>query len=98
MGLSSANPLLLQTKLYAPRSRPGLVCRVRLIERLNQAIEGKMTVVCAPAGFGKTTLLGRWLANQRAAAWMSLDWGDNEPTLFWAYATLSPRCKPCTPR
>jgi LuxR family maltose regulon positive regulatory protein len=76
---------MLQTKLYIPRSRPGLVSRARLIERLNQAIEGKLTVVCAPAGFGKTTLLGQWLASDRAAAWVSLDPSDNEPTLFWAY-------------
>jgi len=61
------------------------VSRARLIERLNQAIEGKLTVVCAPAGFGKTTLLGQWLASDRAAAWVSLDPSDNEPTLFWAY-------------
>jgi ATP/maltotriose-dependent transcriptional regulator MalT len=65
----SASPLL-QTKLFVPRSRPALVSRPRLIERLNQAIEGKLTVVCAPAGFGKTTLLGQWLAG---AAWLSLD-------------------------
>jgi LuxR family maltose regulon positive regulatory protein len=81
---TSASPLL-QTKLYLPRSRPGLVSRARLIERLNQAIEGKLTVVCAPAGFGKTTLLGQWLATEPAAAWLSLDQSDNEPTRFWAY-------------
>jgi len=76
---------LLQTKLYVPRSRPGLVSRARLIERLNQAIEGRLTILSAPAGFGKTTLLGQWLASERAAAWVSLDQSDNEPTLFWAY-------------
>jgi LuxR family maltose regulon positive regulatory protein len=81
---TSASPLL-QTKLYLPRTRPGLVSRARLIERLNQAIERKLTVVCAPAGFGKTTLLGQWLASERAAAWLSLDQSDNEPTVFWAY-------------
>jgi LuxR family transcriptional regulator, maltose regulon positive regulatory protein len=80
----SASPLL-QTKLYLPRSRPGLVPRARLIGRLDQAIEGKLTVVCAPAGFGKTTLLGQWLASSKRAAWLSLDQSDNEPTLFWAY-------------
>jgi LuxR family maltose regulon positive regulatory protein len=81
---TSASPLL-QTKLYLPRTRPGLVSRARLIERLNQAIERKLTVVCAPAGFGKTTLLSQWLATERAAAWLSLDQSDNEPTRFWAY-------------
>jgi LuxR family transcriptional regulator, maltose regulon positive regulatory protein len=59
--------------LFVPRSRPALVSRPRLIERLNQAIEGKLTVVCAPAGFGKTTLLGQWLAGAPPAAWLSLD-------------------------
>jgi ATP/maltotriose-dependent transcriptional regulator MalT len=80
----SASPLL-QTKLYIPRSRPGLVSRARLIKRLNEAIEGRLTVVCAPAGFGKTTLLAQWLASKPAAAWLSLDQSDNDPTLFWAY-------------
>ena len=65
------NPLL-QTKLYIPRSRTSLVPRPRLIGRLTQGAEGKLTLVSAPAGFGKTTLLTEWLAsapaNNRAAA------------------------------
>src|SRR5438270_10126511 len=80
---------LLQTKLYVPRSGPGLVPRPGLIQRLNQGIVGKLTVVSAPAGFGKTTLLAEWLATsdvgQGRAAWVSLDPNDNEPALFWAY-------------
>ena len=80
---------LLQTKLYVPRSRPGLVSRARLIERLNQAVDGRLTILSAPAGFGKTTLLTQWLAGDATgappAAWVSLDQSDNEPTLFWAY-------------
>jgi hypothetical protein len=48
---------LLETKLYSPKWRPGLVSRPRLIERLQQGIERKLTLVSAPAGFGKTTLL-----------------------------------------
>ena len=87
---TSASPLL-QTKLYVPRSRPGLVSRARLIERLNQAIEGKLTVVCAPAGSAKTTLLGQWLATQPAAAWLSLDQSDTDPTRFWAYVIAALR-------
>ena len=82
------NPLL-QTKLYIPRSRTGLVPRPRLIERIKQGTEGKLTLVSAPAGFGKTTLLTQWLASapatNRPAAWLALDQSDNEPTLFWAY-------------
>ena len=80
---------LLETKLYIPKWRPGLVSRPRLIERLDQGTERKLTLVSAPAGFGKTTLLAEWLAatpgSERPAAWVSLDQSDNDPTLFWAY-------------
>ena len=83
-----ASPLL-ETKLYVPRWRPGLVSRPRLVERLTQGTERKLTVVSAPPGFGKTTLLAEWLASastgERPVAWISLDQGDNDPTLFWAY-------------
>jgi LuxR family maltose regulon positive regulatory protein len=80
---------LLATKLYAPRSRPGLVSRPLLVARLDQGAERPLTIISAPAGFGKTTLLAEWLAspraNDRAIAWVSLDPGDNAPALFWAY-------------
>ena len=80
---------LLETKLFVPRPRSGLVSRPRLIERLNQASAGKLTLVSAPAGFGKTTLLAEWLATAEAgkqpAAWLALDQSDNEPALFWSY-------------
>src|SRR5215216_6750017 len=80
---------LLATKLYSPRWRPGLVSRPNLIERLNQGTGRKLTLVSAPAGFGKTTLLAEWLAatsiNDRAAGWVSLDETDNDPALFWTY-------------
>ena len=80
---------LLETKLYIPQWRPGLVSRLRLIERMHQGIERKLTLVSAPAGFGKTTLLAEWLAaapaGERTAAWVSLDQSDNDPALFWAY-------------
>src|SRR6266571_9297882 len=88
-GQKMATSPLLQTKLYVPRSGPGLVPRPRLIQRLNQGTLGKLTVISAPAGFGKTTLLADWLATAEAgrgpAAWVALDQSDNEPTLFWAY-------------
>lgn len=80
---------LLETKLYIPQWRPGLVSRPRLIDRLNQGAERKLTLVSAPAGFGKTTLLAEWLAapqaGARAAAWLSLSPADNDPALFWTY-------------
>src|SRR3712207_4955461 len=88
-GQTAAGVPLLETKLYVPRRRPGLVSRPRLIERLDQGTERTLTLVSAPAGFGKTTLLAEWLAatsaGGRPAAWVSLDPGDNDPALFWAY-------------
>ncbi len=63
--------------------------RARLIERLDQGTERKLTLVSAPAGFGKSTVLAEWLAatpaTERPAAWVSLDQSDNDPALFWAY-------------
>jgi LuxR family maltose regulon positive regulatory protein len=83
-----ASPLL-ETKLYVPRRRRDLVARRRLRERLSRGAESKLTLVSAPAGFGKTTLLTEWLTAARAdgpaAAWLSLDQRDNDPALFWAY-------------
>ena len=85
-----ASPLpspLLETKLYVPRRRRGLVPRPRLTERLNHGAEAKLTLVSAPAGFGKTTLLAEWLAalpaDKRSAAWLSLDQSDSQPAVFW---------------
>ncbi len=79
----------LETKFYVPKWRSSLVPRTRLIERLDQGAERKLTLVSAPAGFGKTTLLAEWLAGtpaaERPAAWVSLDQGDDDPGLFWAY-------------
>ena len=80
---------LLETKLYVPRLRRGLVARPRLIERLRRGAESKLTLISAPAGFGKTTLLAEWLAaapaGERSAAWLSLDPGDNQAASFWTY-------------
>jgi LuxR family maltose regulon positive regulatory protein len=77
---------LLQTKLYIPPTRPELVPRPRLIERLNVGLNRKLTLVSAPAGYGKTTLLSEWVAQIRdQIAWLSLDKEDNDPVCFWAY-------------
>ncbi len=77
---------LLATKLYAPSPRANLVLRPGLIERLNAGLQYKVTLISAPAGFGKTTLLGEWLPQcQRPVCWLSLDPGDNDPTRFWSY-------------
>ena len=80
-----SNPIL-ATKLYVPPSQPKVVPRPRLIERLNEGMHRRLTLVSAPAGFGKTTLLSEWLAGcERPPAWLSLDEGDNDPTRFLSY-------------
>jgi LuxR family transcriptional regulator, maltose regulon positive regulatory protein len=74
---------LMRNKLYRPRSSSDVIPRARLLERLNAALGGKITLVCAPAGFGKTTLLVEWLAKiNRPTAWLSLDEHDNELPVF----------------
>src|SRR5579864_4749636 len=80
-----AAPLLI-TKLYMPPARPNAVLRPRLIERLNEGLQRKLTLISAPAGFGKSTLVSAWLAaSPRPAAWLSLDEGDNDLARFLAY-------------
>jgi LuxR family maltose regulon positive regulatory protein len=83
-----AGPLL-ETKLHVPRLRRALVARPRLSERLSRGAESALTLVSAPAGFGKTTLLTEWLADAptdgQSAAWLSLDQRDNDPAVFWTY-------------
>ncbi len=95
------NTPLLTTKLYIPPVRPELVPRPRLIERLNDGLNGKLTLISAPAGFGKTTLLSEWIhqyaeeqpippASQLPRspaqfAWLSLGDEDNDPIRFFNY-------------
>src|ERR671920_244361 len=77
---------ILTTKLYVPPPRPHAVLRPRLTGRLNEGLHRKLTLISAPAGFGKTTLLGEWVAGcERPAAWLSLDEADSDPTRFLAY-------------
>ena len=78
--------LLLNTKLYVPRPRQQLVSRSHLTERLSQAMEHALILISAPAGFGKTTLLAQWLAQDGPpVAWLSLDAQDNDPSRFLSY-------------
>jgi LuxR family maltose regulon positive regulatory protein len=79
---------LVETKFFLPHGRAGSVPRPRLDEQLGRG--SRLTLVSAPAGFGKTTLVGSWLAEHAAAtgarvAWLSLDAGDREPETFWTY-------------
>jgi len=79
---------ILTTKLYIPPPRSKIVLRPRLIERLNEELSAscKLTLISAPAGFGKTTLVSEWIASYgRPVAWLSLDEGDNDPARFISY-------------
>jgi LuxR family maltose regulon positive regulatory protein len=80
---------LLATKLYAPPVRPQLVTRPRLLAQLDMGLASKLTLLSAPAGFGKTTLLSAWcaIAQGRAVscAWVSLEAADADPLRFWSY-------------
>ena len=93
-----APTLLLETKLYRPRSPRGLVSRPRLTERLDHGTASTLMLVSAPAGFGKTALLAEWLAVQphapsieRPVAWLSLDREDSQPASFWTYVIAALR-------
>ncbi len=77
---------LLNTKLFIPPLRPKAVPRPRLLERLEEGLSRKLTLICAPAGFGKTTLVSAWMLNCRLPnAWLSLDAADGDSTHFLRY-------------
>jgi LuxR family transcriptional regulator, maltose regulon positive regulatory protein len=83
---------ILATKLYAPPPRPRLVLRPRLIEKLNEGLlsSRRLTIISAPAGFGKTTLVSEWSAScERPVAWLSLDEADHDSTRFLTYLVAS---------
>ena len=95
---------MLATKLHIPPTRPTLVLRSRLMDRLSAGLHRKLTLVSAPAGFGKTTLVAKWVRDvgkddrreSRAAyqiAWLSLDQDDNDLNRFLTYfITALDRC------
>jgi LuxR family maltose regulon positive regulatory protein len=85
--MDPSQPLLLQTKLWPPAARAGLVRRARLDSLLQAGLRGKLCLIEAPAGFGKTTLLSQFHAggDSGGVAWVSLDRGDNDPVRFWSY-------------
>ena len=77
---------ILATKLYIPPRRPNLVARPRLSARMDAGAHGKLTLVSATAGFGKSTLVSTWIAaDDRPAAWLALDRDDSDPTRFLVY-------------
>ncbi|MFC1878998.1 LuxR C-terminal-related transcriptional regulator [Chloroflexota bacterium] len=80
------NTPLLTTKLYIPTPRASAVARPRLVERLAAGAERRLTLISAPAGFGKTTLAAEWAAiSDLPLAWLSLEEADDQPQRFWAY-------------
>ncbi|HLO33458.1 MAG TPA: BTAD domain-containing putative transcriptional regulator, partial [Anaerolineales bacterium] len=89
-GASPAFPLL-KTKLYIPAAPAARVVRSQLVDRMSEIEQKELTLISAPAGFGKTTLLAEWITQTSLpVAWLSLDNGDNDPYRFLSYliATL----------
>jgi ATP/maltotriose-dependent transcriptional regulator MalT len=83
----AAGPLV-ETKLFVPQPRGDAVARPRVTELLDRGRTARLILVSAPAGFGKTTLLARWLTaaeGQRSVAWLSLEEADSHPARFWTY-------------
>ncbi len=84
---------LVRTKYSTPRANQYLVSRRRLHQKLNTSLNRKLTLVTAPAGYGKTTSVVEWLENSNLpAAWLSLDPEDNNPMLFWRYVCAALDC------
>ncbi len=87
--MQKTDPLIL-TKLHPPHTRPGLVPRPRLLERLVQGLRGPLTLITAPAGFGKTTLAASLIASlDMPVAWLSLDKNDNQSVRFLNYVVAA---------
>jgi len=94
---SQRQELLLGSKLHPPRLPASLISRGRLLAQLDAALARKLTLLIAPAGYGKTMLVRQWLSDREASAsesgshhlpplaWVSLDPGDNDPARFWSY-------------
>jgi ATP/maltotriose-dependent transcriptional regulator MalT len=81
---------LLATKVSIPRARPDRLARSQLLQRLDEGTAGQLTLVCTPAGFGKTTLLADWATSKGSpVAWLSLDSDDNDPARFWRYVVAA---------
>jgi LuxR family maltose regulon positive regulatory protein len=84
-----ARPLL-ALKTYVPKAGRALVPRSRLLERFSQSSSARLTLVCAPPGFGKTTLIAEWARTvEGRVAWLSLDPEDNDRATFWAYVVMA---------
>ena len=81
---------LLATKLHVPRPRPGFLARPRLLDRLTEGMTHELTLIGAPAGFGKTSLVADWARGRPGpVAWLSLDDADSDPARFWGYVAAA---------
>jgi LuxR family maltose regulon positive regulatory protein len=81
-------PAVIETKLRVPSPRPEQVPRPRLLEMLEEGLDCRVTLVSAPAGYGKTILLSQWLRSREADgvfAWVSLDEQDDDPIRLWRH-------------
>ena len=86
------NQILIQTKLNRPAIGPNSVVRPRLISRLDDVLKERVTLICAPAGYGKTTLVLQWLDQRRMpAAWFAVDETDSDPDRFLSYFVAAVR-------
>ena len=83
-----ADPILATKLLIPPRART-LVHRQRLLAGVDAGLHHKLTLLSAPAGFGKTTLLAEWASAHPGVAWITLDAADNDPTRFWSYVIIA---------
>ncbi|GAA0370467.1 LuxR C-terminal-related transcriptional regulator [Bacillus horti] len=82
--------IILKTKLIAPLPKENHVIREDLLSSLSDGLKGRLTCLCAPAGFGKTSLLAQWLVKaELECAWLSLDDRDNDEVRFWRYVSHS---------
>ncbi|WP_250654849.1 LuxR C-terminal-related transcriptional regulator [Alkalimarinus coralli] len=82
--------MLLQTKLFMPQHKEGLIHRKALIDQLDDLFKTGLAILCAPAGYGKTTLVTQWLHNKQLNhCWVSLDSRDNDAAVFWQYITAA---------
>ncbi|HRW42360.1 MAG TPA: hypothetical protein P5193_12490, partial [Microthrixaceae bacterium] len=88
-GPSAIGAPLLATKLHPPRRRRTLIARPRLSSLARRSRQRALTLVSAPAGFGKTTLVAEWFAEDDGTAWLSLDQRDDDPVAFWTYVVAS---------
>jgi LuxR family transcriptional regulator, maltose regulon positive regulatory protein len=91
--VGSPGPKLVWSKLRPPALRAGLIPRAGLLSLLQAGLQAKLCLLAAPAGFGKTTLLGQWrmAAGGGRVAWVSVDEGDNDPARLWVYVVVALR-------